>query len=85
MRRTPFERWYFSVCDDIFLAAFDPDICNYQSINELAGTAGLAWATVYRAHNHQTKHPRLETLWRLARAVGMDISLIKEGMAKVAA
>lgn len=77
-RRTPFQVWFHAKCDEIFSCAFDPDICDFKSINHLAEKAGLAHQTVAKAYAHETLHPRLETVWKLCKAIGMDIELVKE-------
>lgn len=66
---------------DIFEAAFDPDICGFATINDLADTAGLAWGTVERLYRNETKRPAHSTIFALARAVRMDIELVKEELA----
>ena len=68
---------------DIFEAAFDPDICGYATINELADNAGLCWQTVDRLYRNLTKRPSHQTIYGLAKAVGMDLQLVKEELAKV--
>ena len=63
---------------DIFEAAFDPDICGFATTNELAEEAGLSWTTVDRLYRGLTKRPHHWTIYRLAKAVKMDIELVKE-------
>jgi DNA-binding phage protein len=79
-RRTPFQVWFHSVCDDIFRAAFAEDVCNYQSINAVADAAGLSHETVRKAYAQETIYPRLETLWKLCKAVDMDINIVIDEM-----
>lgn len=65
---------------EIFSVAFDPDICGFSTVNDLADEAGLCWATVDNMYRRQTKEPRLSTFFKLCKAVGMDINLVKEGL-----
>ncbi len=66
---------------DIFEAAFDPDICGFATINQLADKAGLCWQTVDRFYRGVTFEPRYTTVRKLALAVGMDIALVQEELA----
>lgn len=45
------------------------------SMREFALTAGLGYQTVMRLNNYTTRFPRLMTVWKLARAVGMEVRL----------
>jgi hypothetical protein len=63
---------------DIFEAAFDPDICGYATVNDLADAAGLDWVTVDRLYRGLTKRPAHKTILSLAKAVKMDLTLVKE-------
>jgi DNA-binding phage protein len=65
---------------EIFSVAFDPDICDFATVNDLADEAGLCWATVDNLYRGTTKEPRLSTFFKLCKAVGMDINLVKEGL-----
>lgn len=60
---------------EIFEYAFDPDICGFATINDLATTAGLSWQTVENLYRGVTKEPRHSTMWKLCVATGMDIAL----------
>lgn len=64
--------------DDIFEAAFDEDICGFNSENDLADAAGVCWGTVHNLYSRQTKEPRHSTIWKLCKAVKMDIELARE-------
>jgi DNA-binding phage protein len=77
-----FKKALDQVRKDIFEAAFDPNICAMGTINELADKAGLAWATVERLYRSKdgTKNPGLRTIFCLAKAVKMDIKLVREGL-----
>lgn len=61
---------------DIFDAAFDEDICGFSTINELADAAGLSWQTVDRFYRGITFEPRHSTIFKLCKAVQMDITLV---------
>ncbi len=69
---------------DIFEAAFDEDICGFECVNHLAEEAGLSWQTVDNLYRGKTKHPRFETIEKLAKAVGMDLKLVKHALRAVA-
>ncbi len=45
------------------------------SLAGLANAAGLVPTTVWRLANGQTKLPRLRTVWAMAGAVGLEITL----------
>ena len=80
MARTKYERHLKQVRKDIFEAAFDPDICGFATTNDLAGTSGLNWDTVDNLYRGVTKRPAERTIFQLARAVGMDLALVKEAL-----
>lgn len=42
---------------------------------ELAEKSGLAYTTVYDIHEGYTGQPRLSTIWKLAKAIGMTLTL----------
>jgi transcriptional regulator with XRE-family HTH domain len=48
---------------------------NDWSWRELARRAGVSYPTVYRLGMYETVYPRFHTLWKIARAVGVDISI----------
>jgi DNA-binding phage protein len=72
-----FKQWFKQLKDDIFEIAFEPTLCGMQTINELAKAADLSWMTVQRLYDGKTKQPRLETIHKLCRAVGMDLRCVK--------
>jgi transcriptional regulator with XRE-family HTH domain len=67
---------------DIFDAAFDIDICGFTTINSLADAAGLSWTTVDNLYRGRTTEPRYSTIYKLAKAVKMDLRFVKEEFAK---
>jgi hypothetical protein len=81
-----FDKKLTQVLSDIFEAAFDPDICAFDTINALAVEANLSWITVqnlyahYRRPKQGTKEPRFSTIYKLAGAVNMDIQLLNEAL-----
>lgn len=77
-----FKRHLREVVSEIFEAAYDMDICNFTE-EELAAKAGLAVTTVWRLRTGQTKEPRYSTIFKLAKAVKMDLGLLKEALAHV--
>lgn len=50
------------------------------SWNDLADEAGMCRSTVTRLGNRETRLPQLHTMYRLAKAVGMDVSMVKAKM-----
>lgn len=62
---------------DIFECAFDPDVCAFATVNDLADTAGLAWTTVDNLYRGVTKRPTYHTLWRLCKAIKMPVKYIR--------
>lgn len=63
---------------EIFDAAFDVDVCGFQTVNQLADAANLGWTTVDNLRCGSTKEPRLRTIYKLCKAVKMDIALVHE-------
>jgi DNA-binding Xre family transcriptional regulator len=63
---------------DIFNAAFDEDICGFATVNELADAAGLSWQTVDNLYRGKTFEPRHSTIFKLCKAIQMDINLVEE-------
>ena len=58
----------------------------FDTWGALAIYAGLARGTVYRLGNFKTKLPQFRTIWKLARAVGWDITFeVKPKIKKAAA
>lgn len=43
-----------------------------------AKRAGVSYTTVYNLGMRITRYPQLRTIYRLAKAVGLDVRLIKE-------
>lgn len=58
-------------CDQIFEEAHRQHI----TLARLADKAGLCEATVYRLDNLDTLYPRAQTVFALAKAVGMEFVL----------
>jgi len=65
---------------DIFDCAFDIDICGFQTIGDLAAKAGVCYNTVANLFHGITKEPRLHTIFKLCRAIKMDMGLVREGL-----
>lgn len=73
---SPSERQYFvdlhKFIDRIYTAAAS----EYEwTWGQLAGKAGLAYATVANLGDRQTKYPRYSTVYRLAKAIGWNLAL----------
>lgn len=64
------------ILDDVYAKADEAGLNN----RELAERSGLHVNTIQRIDNRRVKYPRLQTVYLLARAVGMtiDVSLIEE-------
>jgi ornithine carbamoyltransferase len=57
--------------DDLFTEA-----TKTMTWEELADKARLCRATVYRLGTYQTQVPQEMTIWKLARAVGMEVRVL---------
>lgn len=64
---------------DIFDAAYDDDICGYTE-QELAKRSGLSVSTVYKLRTGRTQDPRHQTIWKLCRAVKMNMKLARAAL-----
>lgn len=67
---------------DLFDAAFDPDVCGFATVNELAEASNLSWATVDNLYRGVTKDPRHRTIYKLAIAIKMDLELVGESLGR---
>lgn len=76
--KSVFQSCLYRIKDEIFSLAFDIDICGFTTINSLADSANLSHATVKRLYEGDTKEPRLSTIFKLAKAIKMDLGLLKE-------
>jgi len=76
--RARIEREYMakleSFVDDIYEIAHD--VWDFSWV-DLAEEAGCSYTTVWRLGMRVTRWPRLQTIFKLARAVGMDVDLIR--------
>lgn len=74
----PAERAYFrelhAIVDEVY-AMSDTD-CGW-TWSQLADHAGLAYQTVANLGDRKTLRPQFRTVWRLCKAVGMDLVLKK--------
>lgn len=60
--------------DDIFsVATYEKD----WTWGRLAKEAGVAYTTVCRLGERETRLPQLRSIYRLAKAVGMDLQVVK--------
>ncbi len=64
--------------DEIYDAA--SDIWEWSWV-DLADRSYLAYNTVYRLGMRTTRYPRLMTIYKLAKAVGMDMNLVRQRVA----
>ena len=64
-----------AIIDKVFSVAADEFEWTWS---QLAIHAGLAWETVARLGDRETKWPRFSTVWRLCKAVGWDLQPIEQ-------
>ena len=74
-----FDPWLRQLLKDIFESA---DEVWDMSIADLAYNAGLHYQTVLRIRNKQTKEPKMRTVYKLCKAVGMDMRIVQESRRK---
>lgn len=77
---TTYEQFLVDLTDQIF-----DEAAKTMEWKELAKEAGLCLSTVYNLGTYTTKYPRLQTIYKLGRAVGMDVLLIQKRIARRAA
>lgn len=69
-----YERSINRILDDVYREwTGNGTFSDYQA---LADRAGLHYSTVYRVMTRETKCPLFRTVWKLARAVGMELQLV---------
>ena len=73
-RLTGFEIWLEQLLSDVFEAA--EDVCRF-SLPDLALHARVSTSTVYAYWHRRVKYPRLQTVYKLCKAVGMDMKIVK--------
>ena len=56
----------------------------FATEEELAAEAGLHPSTIYKLRTGRTGDPKLQTIWKLCKAVDADVSLIAEEMKELA-
>lgn len=71
---THYERFLNNLVDEVFERAVEMDL----SWIDLADRAGVSATTVYNLGNRVTRFPLLRTFFLLARAVRMNVRLIKK-------
>lgn len=69
-----YERFLTKLTDQLFDAAYMEGLTWIG----FAKRAGLAYTTVYNLGMRITRYPQLRTIYKLAKAVGMDVKIIKE-------
>ena len=79
-RPTRFQSHLKEIVTEIFDLAFDPDVCGYLTEVDLAAKAGLASPTINRLRRGETKEPRHSTIFKLAKAIKMDLGLLEEAL-----
>ena len=75
-----YERYLIKLTDEIFERACDEMDWTW---NELADHANVNRQTVARLGNYITKLPRLQTFYKLAQAVDMDLELVAKRITKL--
>lgn len=76
---THYERFLEKMTDEVFERATDVYGLTWT---ELAERAGLSPSTVYRLGNRITKYPQLRTFFLLAKAVRMNVRLLRKEISK---
>jgi lambda repressor-like predicted transcriptional regulator len=71
---THYERFLEKVTDDIFEAACMEGLTWIG----LSNKSGLSTTTVYNLGNRDTRFPQLRTIFLLAKAVGMNVRLLRK-------
>ena len=51
------------------------------SLKDLAEKSGVFWTVIYRIEKQQHRHPRIDTLQKLAKAMGTSVEAIATPMA----
>ncbi len=74
---------YRRFLDEQIEIIFDNTINKGWGYNRVADEAGIAVSTVWNLFRGVTQEPRLSTLWKLGDAVGMDVKLAKQSLAKL--
>jgi len=69
-----YERFLVRITDEIFEAAYMEGL----TWTGLAHKAGLAESTVYNLGNRVTRFPQLRTFFKLAKAVRMNVRLLRK-------
>lgn len=77
--KSAYRRWL----DDQIEIVFDLTINKGWGYSRVADESGLSVSTVYYLFSNVTQEPRLSTLWKLGRAVGMDVRLAKKQLVKL--
>lgn len=67
-----YEKYLHDVVDTLF-----DEAAKHYTWPEFAKEAGVCYGTVYRLGMRYTKLPQLRTIFLLAKAVGMDVAVIK--------
>ena len=67
-----YEKYLEKLTDELFDKASD-----YYTWAEFAKAAGLCYSTVYNLGTRKTRYPQLRTVFKLAKAVGYDLSLVQ--------
>jgi hypothetical protein len=75
-----YERFLVKLTDEVFNDAFKQGM----TWHELAEEAGVSTTTVYNLGNRITRFPQLRTFFFLAKAVGMNVALLKKEVAHYA-
>lgn len=77
-----FKTFLKEIVNEIFEAAFDIDICGFSTEEDLATKARMSTSTVNKLRRGITKEPRLSTIYKLAKAIKMDVHLLDEALTK---
>ena len=70
------------ILDDIFDIAAD---IHGWNVYEFSSRTGLAWTTIEKLRTNETRFPQFRTIILLAKAVGMNVSVITKELKKAKA
>jgi len=70
-----YERALDALVDEIYQTALDDHDWTW---GDLASHAGLAYSTIVKLGERTTRLPQLRTIYHLAKAVGMDVAVVRQ-------
>lgn len=76
------EKKYSNHLHDLIDEIYEIAAAKQWTWSELALNSGISYSTVLKLGNRDTKYPRHMTIWKMAKAVGKDIELVRHLMRK---